>query len=315
MFSSTTVGKDQHTCCNDQKQRERLPLIRKFTAQVAIPAIILITFGIVSAKPRAQIPDRVGSPYTGAITVDAASGKVLFEDHADAPGYPASVQKVMTLMVVLDKASKGALKLDEMVPVPVEASKMGGSQVYLDPRESFPVEELLYALIVESANDAAVALAIHVGGSVEGFVDLMNQNAKAIGMTHTVFHSVHGLPPSQGAEPDVTTARDLALLGRELILKYPQALKYTSTVKREFRNGTFIMRSYPGCDGLKTGYYKQAGYSIIATAARNNARVITVVLGADKSKNPRHPNSARDEKAAELMTKGFAELGAMASQK
>jgi D-alanyl-D-alanine carboxypeptidase (penicillin-binding protein 5/6) len=228
----------------------------------------------------------------------------------------------MTMMVVLDKVSKGALKLDEMVPVTVEASEMGGSQVYLDPRESFPVEELLYALMVESANDAAVALAIHVGGSVAGFVDLMNQDAKAIGMTHTVFHSVHGLPPSQGSEPDVTTARDLALMGRELILKYPQALKYTSTLQRGFRNGTFIMRnhdhllkSYPGCDGLKTGYFKQAGYSIIATAARNNARVITVVLGADKSKNARHPNSARDEKAAELMTSGLAELGAAASRK
>ena len=297
-------------------------MTRKLTVPLAMSAILLIAFGIASAKPRAQIPDRVGSPYIGAITVDAASGRVLFEDHADAQGYPASVQKTMTLLVVLDKVQRGALKLDEMVPVTVEAADMGGSQVYLDPRESFPVEDLLYALMVQSANDAAVALAIYVGGSVAGFVDLMNQRAKAIGMTHTVFHSVHGLPPSQGSEPDLTTARDLALLGRELILKYPQALKYTGTVKRGFRNGTFIMQnhdhlltSYPGCDGLKTGYFKQAGYSIIATATRNNARVITVVLGADKSKNPRHPNSARDEKAAELMTKGFSALSASVTQK
>jgi serine-type D-Ala-D-Ala carboxypeptidase (penicillin-binding protein 5/6) len=98
-----------------------------------------------SAKPRAQIPDRVGSPYIDAITFDAASGKVLFEDHADAQGYPASVQKIMTLMVVLDKINQNSLKLDERVPVTVEASKIGGSQVNLDPRESFHVEDLFYS--------------------------------------------------------------------------------------------------------------------------------------------------------------------------
>ena len=298
-------------------------MIRRFAAPlVAVAAILMVSFGIASAKPRAVIPDRVGTPYVGAITIDAASGRVLFEDHADAQGYPASVQKTMTLLVVLDKVNRGALKLDERVPVTVEAAKMGGSQVFLDPKESFPVEELLYALMVESANDAAVALADYVGGSVPGFVELMNQKAKAIGMTRTVFHSVHGLPPSQGSEPDLTTARDLSLLGRELVLKYPQALKYTSTVKRGFRNNTFIMqnhdhllKNYPGCDGIKTGYFTKAGYSILATATRNNRRVITVVLGADKGKNPRHPNLARDEMASELMTKGFEALSTMAAGK
>ena len=248
--------------------------------------------------------------------MDAATGKVLFEDHADVPGYPASVQKIMTLMVVLDKVAHGLVKLDDRVPVPLEAAKTGGSQVYLDPKENFPVEDLLYALMVQSANDAAVALAIHVGGSTDAFIELMNQKANAIGMKNTAFHSVHGLPPSEGKEPDVTTARDLATLGRELVLKYPQALKYTSTVKRGFRNDTFMMEnhdrlllSFPGCDGLKTGYYRKAGYSIIATASRNHARVVTVVLGAAPGgPHPRHPNEARDIKAAELMTKGFAAL-------
>ena len=292
-------------------------MLRQTAAPIAICAVLAISAG-VAAKPRAKIPDRVASPYVGAITVDAATGKVLFEDHADDQGYPASVQKIMTLMVLLDKVSQGAAKLDESVPVPVEAAKTGGSQVYLDPRETFPLEDLLYAIMVQSANDAAVALAIHVAGSKDAFVELMNQKAKALGMKNTVFHSVHGLPPSEGQEPDVTTARDLALLGRELVLKYPQALKYTSTVKRDFREGKFVMEnhdhlltSFSGCDGLKTGYYKQAGYSIIATASRDKARVITVVLGAAKGgSNPRHPNQARDAKAAELMTKGFSALAA-----
>jgi D-alanyl-D-alanine carboxypeptidase (penicillin-binding protein 5/6) len=295
---------------------------RQVTALVALCAISLVSVGSASGKSRAQIPDRVGTPYIGAITADVATGKVLFEDHADDQGYPASVQKVMTLMVILDKVKKGALKLNETVPVTVEAYKVGGSQVYLDPKESFPVEELLYALMVQSANDAAVALATYVGGSTGAFVQLMNQKAQSIGMTNTVFHSVHGLPPSEGQQPDVTTARDLAKLGRELVLKYPEALKYTSTVKRDFRNGTFTMenhdhllKSFPGCDGLKTGYYKQAGYSILSTATRNKSRIITVVLGASKGNSARHPNAARDEKATELLTKGFAKLSAEVASK
>jgi D-alanyl-D-alanine carboxypeptidase (penicillin-binding protein 5/6) len=290
-------------------------MFRPLTTLISICAIIFISGESVYSKARAQIQDRVGSPYVGAITIDAASGKVLFEDHADVQGYPASVQKVMTLMVILDRVNQNALKLDEKVPVSVEASRTGGSQVYLDPRESFTVDDLLYALMVQSANDAAVALATYVGGSTDSFIELMNQKAKSIGMKNTKFHSVHGLPPSEGQQPDITTARDLSILARELILKYPQALKYTSTIKRDFRDGKFIMQnhdhlltSFPGCDGLKTGYFKQAGYSIISTAVRNKSRVITVILGADKGTNPRHPNTLRDEKAAELMTKGFAIL-------
>jgi serine-type D-Ala-D-Ala carboxypeptidase (penicillin-binding protein 5/6) len=290
-------------------------MIRQWSVPFITCFLVFASFGNASAKPRAIIPDKFASPYIGAITVDAATGRVLFEDHADEPGYPASVQKVMELLVILDKVGQGALKIGDSVQVTVEASKMGGSQVYLDPREKFPVEDLLYALMVKSANDAAVLLASHAAGSTEAFIGLMNLKAKEIGMKNTVFHSVHGLPPSEGSEPDVTTARDLAVLGRELILKHPEALKYTATVKRDFRGGKLIMenhdhllKSYAGCDGLKTGYFTQAGYSIIATASRNGARVITVVLGAAKGPNPSHPNAARDQKAAELMTKGFAAL-------
>lgn len=141
------------------------------------------------------------------LLIEADSGKVLFEANADAKVYPASVLKLMDLYVILDRIQQGKLKLDEMVQVTAEASKTGGSQVYLDPKEQFSVEELLYALMVQSANDAAVALATHIAGSKEGFVALMNQKAQELGMKNSRFHSVHGLPPSDGQEPDVTGPR------------------------------------------------------------------------------------------------------------
>ena len=245
------------------------------------------------------------SPYVSALVIDADTGNVLFEDNADARVYPASVLKLMDLYVLLDRIDQGLLKLDEMVPVTAEAYKTGGSQVYLDPKEQFTVEELLYALMVQSANDAAVALATHVAGSKEGFVALMNQKAEALGMKNSRFHSVHGLPPSEGQEPDVTTARDLAILCRELAKK-PDTFKYTGMKSRGFRNDTFMMHNHnkllgqvPGSDGFKTGYYQAAGFSIAATAKRGGVRIISLVMGSADRK-------VRDAKAMELLGKGFA---------
>src|SRR5216684_1172202 len=187
------------------------------------------------------------NPYVGAIVVDAATGKVLFEDQADAKGYPASVQKLMDLLIILEKLEQGKLLLQDQVPVSLKASKTGGSQVWLAPNESFSVEEMLYALMVQSANDAAVALAEKVAVTTDAFVDLMNQKAHELGMNNTVFHSVHGLPPSPGQEHDVTTARDFSILCRQL-LKHPEALRYTSTRERPFRanagNKAVIMRTH-----------------------------------------------------------------------
>ncbi len=248
-------------------------------------------------------------PYLSALALDADTGKVFFESNSKAPAWPASVLKSMTLAVVLDQVKKGRIRLSDMVQVTPEAASMGGSQVYLDPKESFSVEDLLYALMVQSANDAAVALAIHVAGSTEAFVEMMNLKAKELGMTHSHFHTVHGLPPSQGQEVDVTTAQDLALLAQYLV-KDPLALKLTSTNEKDFRNGEFIMRNHnnllddmPECDGLKTGYFKAAGYSIIATAHRDGKRVIASVLGSSK-------RLTRDARARELLQRGLAALRA-----
>ena len=252
-------------------------------------------------------------PYLGAIVVDAATGKVLFEDRADVKGYPASMQKLMDLLIILEKIEHGQLSLQDQVPVSAKAAKTGGSQVWLAQNESFSIDDMLYALMVQSANDAAVALAEKVAGSTDAFVDLMNAKAKELGMNNTVFHSVHGLPPSPGQEHDVTTARDFSILCREVV-RHSEALRYTSTREKPFRPNVpgktvdmhthnHLLARVEGCDGLKTGYFAQAGFSIAVTAARQGQRVIVVVLDSPDLKT-------RDRKASELVAKGFAAEGA-----
>jgi serine-type D-Ala-D-Ala carboxypeptidase (penicillin-binding protein 5/6) len=246
-------------------------------------------------------------PYLGAIVLDANTGNVLFEDAADRPGYPASMLKLMDLFVILDQVKQGRVRLEDPVQITKEVSAIGGSQVYLDPREHFTVEELLYALMVQSANDAAMALAIHVGGSRDGFVRMMNDKAKELGLSPvTQFYSPHGLPPGKGQRPDMTTPRDFAKLCRALLQAHPETLKYTSVTFRVFREKPlFEMRTHnhllgavAGCDGLKTGYFTDAGYSIAATAQRDGARVIAVVMGSLDRKG-------RDAKATELLARGL----------
>jgi len=243
-------------------------------------------------------------PYIGAIVVDTRDGKLLFEDNADATCYPASLVKLMNLLVLEDHIARGALKLDEPVTATVDAVRMGGTQVWLKENEVFPVEELIYAMMVESANDAATALAVHVKGSTDAFIRLMNEKARALGMNSTKFASVHGLPPSKDRAHDVTTARDLATLGVAL-LKYPDIIKYTSVKERPFRNGTFTLRSHnhllgnvPGVDGLKTGYFREGGFCIVVTGEKNGARLVSVVVGS-------RDRLVRDKQAGALLAKGF----------
>jgi D-alanyl-D-alanine carboxypeptidase (penicillin-binding protein 5/6) len=255
-------------------------------------------------------------PYLGLIAVDGATGKVLVEDNADATVYPASVIKVMTLFVVMDRIQQGSARLTDPITASAEATRLGGSQVYLKEGEVFTVEELIYALMVQSANDAAAALAIHVAGSQTAFVELMNQKAQALGMTNTHFYSCHGLPPTpprKAEEIDSSTSRDLALLGRALVNAYPDVIRYSSTKERTFRTTPkpFVMRnhnhrlmaSFPGVDGLKTGYILAGGYSAIVTAMRNDRRVFVVVCGSVATFG-----KTRDKAAAEALNRAFAAL-------
>jgi D-alanyl-D-alanine carboxypeptidase (penicillin-binding protein 5/6) len=253
-------------------------------------AVAVFALAIVSAHSLEKVSR---NPYLGAIVTDAATGEVLFEDNADARGFPASITKLMTFFVVMERVESGQVALDAPVTVSAEAARTGGSQVYLKQGEVFTVDDLLYALMIQSANDAAVALAYHAAGSREAFVGLMNAKARALGMTNTTFNSPHGLPPGRGQAPDVTTARDLALLSRELI-RHGKILRYSSVKERPFREVAaepFIMRNhnglltaFAGCDGLKTGFF-------------------TVVLGSEQ-------RVTRDVKARELLERGFATLPA-----
>jgi D-alanyl-D-alanine carboxypeptidase (penicillin-binding protein 5/6) len=273
--------------------------------------LLVLLLGIPAVFGQAIARD----PYNGAIVMDAATGEVLFEDGADRPGYPASMLKLMTLFVVLDRIEAGHLRLTDIVPVTKEAMRMGGSQVWLDPRESFPVEELLYALMVQSANDAAMALAIYIGGSRDGFVAMMNDKAAELGLSPiTRFQSPHGLPPADKTQrPDMTTPRDFARLCKALLDAHPDTLRYTSVQKREFRANAqppfkpILMETHnrllgtvPGCDGLKTGWIRASGYCIAATAMRDDRRVIAVVMGSVN-------RSTRDAKTVELINRWLPE--------
>jgi D-alanyl-D-alanine carboxypeptidase len=262
------------------------------------------------AEAAAASPEIDPNDFKSAIAIDAATGKVLVEIKPDNQNPPASVAKLMTFLVVADKIKAGELALTTPVTIPAQAARMGGSEAWLMDKEVVPVEELLYLLMVQSANDAAMALAIQTAGSRDAFVDLMNAKAHELGMTHTVFRSPHGLPPSRGQEPDLTTARDIAILARELI-NHTDILRYTSTRFHEFRhangvvnkfvNHDHLLGSLPGCDGLKTGWYAKAGYSIAVTVQRNGRRVIAVVLGCPQ-------RLLRDSIATRLIERGFAAL-------
>jgi serine-type D-Ala-D-Ala carboxypeptidase (penicillin-binding protein 5/6) len=234
-------------------------------------------------------PEKI-EPYKAFIVVEAETGMVIEGDNVHQKCRPASITKLMLASVVLDKLKSGQVKLDDKVTVSPEASAMGGSQVYLKPGEVFSLDEMMRAVMVASANDAAYAVAEFIGGSRNAFVDMMNEKAAKLNMVDSQFHSMHGLPPSKDQEADVSSPSDLAILARELV-QYPQLLAWTSLKTEPFRDGTLIMRNhnnlmnrFSGMDGLKTGFYREAGYSIVATAKRNDLRMIAVVMGSPAAK-------------------------------
>ncbi len=258
-----------------------------FLRRSLLTGLSLILAGGIASSLAAQKSD-----YKSAIVIDALSGKVLFEDNADLVTPPASITKLMTFLIVHDQLSNGVLDLQTAVPVSAASSRIGGTQVWLKHGESFPVEEMLYALMVQSANDCAHALATLIGGTPDAFVEMMNARARQLGMASTTFRSPHGLPPSNRriADGDLTSPRDLALLSRHLLL-HTDVLKYSSVKGREFRpgqtKGRIVMRNHnhllervAGVDGLKTGYTRGAGFCLAATATRNGRRVIAVSMGS-----------------------------------
>jgi len=237
--------------------------------------------------------------------MDADTGTVLAEHEPHKRWPPASMAKMMTVLIAMERVRDGSLSLDEPVRTSAWASRIGGSQVYLAEGETFPLGEMLKAIMIASANDAAVAVAEHIAGSTTAFVDLMNARAKALGLNDTTYQSVHGLPPGKGQTADLTSAHDLALLGREL-MHFPEVMKWAGTASAGFRNDTLqmsntnhLIRTFQGATGLKTGFYREAGFCVTATATRGDLNVIAVVLGL-----PTKQESFGE--AARLMSEAFA---------
>lgn len=255
-----------------------------------------------------------GELYRSGVLMDAESGTVMFEKNPHLAGPPASMTKMMLMLLIAERVRDGSLHWDDPIPTSAWASKIGGSQVYLKEGEVFPLAEMMQAIAIHSANDAAVAVAEAVAGSSEGFVELMNERAQELGMRDTVYHSVHGLPPGQGQQSDMSSAFDLATLARQIV-KFPDIMKWSGTKEAPFRNGSMtltntnrLVRETGWIDGLKTGFYREAGFNVTATARREGLRLIAVVMGAPQK---------RDcfAQAAALLNKGFAEYKALVAVK
>lgn len=249
--------------------------------------ICLIILGLCSAPVLADTADTsLALNCKGALLMDGTSGEILFEQNSHEKCYPASVTKIMTMVLILEAVADEAISLDDTVTVSAAAASMGGSQVYLYEGEQRTVHEMLLAIAVGSGNDAAYAMAEFVGGTMDDFLAAMNKRAQELGMNDTHFTNVHGLH-----DPDhYTTAYDMGLLAHHA-LQVPLFLDYTSVYEYEFRpepkllilwNTNRLLKWYAGTDGMKTGYTEEAGRSLVATVVRDDMRLISVVMGAEE---------------------------------
>lgn len=266
---------------------------------------ILVCAGMLCGQASA-LPEMGGLKAKSA-ALYAADGTALYGYHEDEKLQPASVTKIMTMLLAMEAIDSGKLKLTDLVTGSAYAASMGGTQIWLKEGEQLTVDEMLKAIAVGSANDCAVAMAEHLAGSEEAFVEMMNTRAKEIGCTGTTFVNANGL--DTGGKKTLTTAHDLALISVEL-LKHPKIIDYTSIWMDTIRNGQFglantnkMLKKYDGMIGLKTGYISEAGFCISAAAEREGLRLIAVVMAApDKD--------ARTADASQLLNYGFANFAA-----
>ena len=286
---------------------------------VKIAAILLLPILVVSALSFSAFAENEAAaisenaPKTdlvleckGAILMEAGTGRVLYEQNADEALPPASVTKVMTLLLVMEAIESGKISLEDSVRTSAHAAGMGGSQIYLKEGEEMSVEDMVKSVVIASANDAACALAEHISGSEEAFVKKMNERAAELGMQNTVFENTNGLDDT--AKNHLTSARDIAIMSRELI-KHKKILEYSSIWMDTVRNGMFgltntnrLVRFYRGCTGLKTGSTSKAGFCVSATAERDGVSLICVIMGAESG-------DKRNAMAARLLDYGFANYG------
>lgn len=271
-------------------------------AITAIFVILSVAFGLI-CQASAEGETNLNLDCKSAILIEASTGAVLYEQNADAPLPPASVTKVMTLLLVMEAIDNNTIKLTDTMQASEYAASMGGSQIFIEPNEIMTVEDLLKSVVIASANDAAVVLAEGVCGSVEHFVERMNQRAKELGMKNTTFENPTGL--DDNTVNHLTSARDIAIMSAELI-KHDSVLEYTKIWMDTVRNGQFgltntnrLIRYYNGANGLKTGSTSKAKFCISASAKRDDMQLIAVIMGAPT-------RDIRNDCAKKLLDYGFA---------
>ena len=304
---------------------KRKSLILRIAASLLLPLMVLSCFSfsafadgydwqaleniaanISEQTNSAPVSDSLNLNCKSAILIEANTGRVLYEQNPDEALPPASVTKVMTLLLVMEAIDAGKIKLDDMVSTSERAASMGGSQIFLEVGETMTVEDMLKSVIIASANDAACALAEHVSGSETAFVKAMNDRAAELGMKNTKFENTNGLDDT--AESHLTSARDIAIMSRELV-KHKKILEYSSIWMDTVRNGLFgltntnrLVRFYRGCTGLKTGSTSKAGFCVSATAERDGLSLVCVIMGAESG-------DERNKAASALLDWGFANYG------
>ena len=267
--------------------------------------IFLILFSSTSVTVSAENDLKLAEKAKSAILVEASTGKILFEKNADEKLHPASMTKMMSMLLIIEAIENGIIKWDQVVQVSENASSMGGSQILLETGEKMSVRDLFKGVAIASGNDAVVALAETVAGNVSNFVSMMNKRAKELGLTNTNFKNPHGLDDAN----HYSSSRDMMLIAMELV-KHKEVLEYTKIYEDYLREDTDrkiwlvntnrLVRFYDGVDGLKTGYTEDAGYCMTATAEKDGMRVIAVVMGEETSK-------IRNQEVSEMLDYAFAQ--------
>ena len=274
--------------------------MKRIVASMLMFTLLALPCAGAHAAPAERPALSIAAP--SAILMEKETGEVLYEKKADEPGFPASVTKIMTMLLILEAMEKGALSPDDTVVASARAASFGGSCVYLEAGERMSVHDMLKCIAVVSANDCAVAMAEHLSGSEEAFVKKMNERAKELGLTHTHFSNCTGLFDDG---EHYTTARDVAIMSRELI-RHEAVKEYTTIWMDSIRGGSFELANtnklvywYPGCTGLKTGYTSTARYCLSATAERGGVEYIAVVMHGETA-------DSRNRDAETLLSYGFA---------
>jgi serine-type D-Ala-D-Ala carboxypeptidase (penicillin-binding protein 5/6) len=277
-----------------------------FVSLLSILVIIASTNLNVSAEPSKDDKGIIKINFKSALLMEESTGKIIYEYNSHEKLSPASVTKIMTLLLTMEDINRGKIKLTDKVTVSARAKSIGGTTMCLQTGEVRSVEDLIKGIVIQSANDGAVAMAEFLGGTEELFIKRMNERAKELGMKDTNFINPMGFYDKN----HYTTAYDIALMSKEL-LKYKQILKYTTIWTEiisegreapiELANTNKLIRAYKGCDGLKTGYVPESKYCISATAVRDNVRFIAVIMGAPTSKE-------RNAAASKLLSYGFAKF-------